>query len=142
MLNKYKKKRLTFIGLVFIISLISLAFIVNNFRDNIVFFYSPKELENPKISSKIKGRQIRVGGLIVKDSVKRIDSLTTEFKITDNIKTLKITHKGILPNLFRENQGIVAKGRLNLDNNHFFSRELLIKHDENYMPPEVAKNLK
>jgi cytochrome c-type biogenesis protein CcmE len=85
---------------------------------------------------------IRVGGMIVKNSIKKIDATTTEFVITDYAENLAITYSGILPDLFREEQGVVAKGQFNIENNKFYTQELLIKHDENYMPPEVAKNLK
>ena len=137
MLSKYKKKRLVFIGATLVISLLSLVFIIKNFQDNIVFFYSPKELEN--VTDKIKQRQIRVGGLVEKGSVKKIDALNSEFVITDYEKTLKINYHGILPDLFREGQGIVAKGEFDEWKWEFNSEELLVKHDEKYMPPEVAK---
>lgn len=137
MLSKYKKKRLVFVGLIFVVSLLALVFIIKNFRENIVFFYAPKELE--KVVDKIKQRQIRVGGLVEKGTVKKIDALNTEFVITDYTKTLKIKYHGILPGLFREGQGIVAKGELDEEKWEFNSRELLVKHDEKYMPPEVAR---
>lgn len=138
MKNSQKKKRLIFVGSIFAISLLSLAFVVDNFRDNMVFFYSPSDLRS---SAKLS-RNIRVGGLVVENSVKKIDALTTKFTITDNVENLEIEYVGILPDLFRENQGVVAKGKFDEEKNQFFSRELLIKHDENYMPPEVAKSLK
>lgn len=138
MKNSQKKKRLIFVGSIFAISLLALAFVVDNFRDNIVFFYSPSEVRN----SVNLNRNIRVGGLVVENSVEKIDALTTKFTITDNVENLEIEYVGILPDLFRENQGVVAKGKFDEEKNQFFSRELLIKHDENYMPPEVAKSLK
>ncbi len=141
MKNQRKKKRIIFVGSVFLISLISLVFVIENFRDNLVFFYSPSELLKPESLEKTKNHQIRVGGLVVENSVKKIDALTTEFIITDTTENLKITYVGILPDLFREKQGVVAKGKFNAKINEFFSKELLIKHDENYMPPEVAKSL-
>ena len=137
MLSKYKKKRLIFIGTTLVVSVLALVFIIKSFQDNIVFFYSPKELENT--SKAIKKRQIRVGGLVEKGTVKRIDALNSEFVITDYTKTLKIKYHGILPDLFREGQGIVAKGEFNENKWEFNSSELLVKHDEKYMPPEVAK---
>ncbi len=137
MLSKYKKKRLIFVGSILAISILALVFIIKNFRENIVFFYSPKELE--KVLPKIKNRQIRVGGLVEKGSVKKIDALNSEFVITDLTKNLKIKYHGILPDLFREGQGIVAKGEFNAEKWEFYSSELLVKHDEKYMPPEVAK---
>ena len=136
--NKYKQKRIIFVTSIFAISILALIFIVTNFKNNIVFFYSPSEFEQIKASKKL----IKVGGLVKKDSVKKINSLSTEFVITDNKKDLKIHYKGILPDLFREGQGIVAKGKLNPKIQTFQTKELLVKHDENYMPPEVAKSLK
>jgi cytochrome c-type biogenesis protein CcmE len=119
----------------------ALIFVLLNFRDNIVFFYSPSEIANPQILKKIHHRQIRVGGLVEKNSVKKSDALSVEFVITDLKKTLKIHYVGLLPDLFREKQGVVAQGKFDEEKNEFFASELLIKHDENYMPPEVAKSL-
>jgi cytochrome c-type biogenesis protein CcmE len=112
-----------------------------NFRDNIVFFYSPSEISNPQILKTIHHRQIRVGGLVEKNSIKKSDALAVEFVITDLKKTLKIHYIGLLPDLFREKQGVVAQGKFDEEKNEFLASELLIKHDENYMPPEVAKSL-
>jgi cytochrome c-type biogenesis protein CcmE len=112
-----------------------------NFKDNIVFFYSPSELTEAQIFKK-NSHQIRVGGLVKAKSVKKINALTTEFIITDLQKELKIQYVGMLPDLFKEKQGVVAKGKFDIKKNEFFSRELLVKHDEKYMPPEVAKSLK
>ncbi len=123
------------------LSLAALAFVIVSFRDNIVFFYSPSELENPQILKKINDRQIRIGGLVKENSIKRINSLTTEFTVTDLKKELRVEYVGILPDLFREKQGVVAKGKFDTEKNQFYSRELLIKHDEKYMPPEVKKAL-
>jgi cytochrome c-type biogenesis protein CcmE len=137
-----KKKRLVFIGSIIAVSIIALIFVIMNFRENIVFFYSPSELRNPALTSKIKNRQIRVGGLVAEKSIKKTDVLTTEFVITDLAQELKITYTGMLPDLFREKQGVIAKGKFDAQKNEFLSSELLVKHDENYMPPEVAKSLK
>ena len=114
------------------------VFVISNFRENIVFFYSPSELDNAKID----GRKIRIGGLVKEGSVQKIDAMTVKFIVTDLQKDLTVVHQGIVPDLFRDNQGVVAQGILNADKTEFFSRELLIKHDEKYMPPEVAKSLK
>lgn len=127
-----------FVGAIFAVSILALLFVVKNFRENIVFFYSPSEL----VKVKNTNRPIRVGGLVKENSVKKIDVLHSEFVITDLKQDLKINYVGILPDLFRDKQGVVAKGVLNEDKTEFFSRELLIKHDENYMPPEVAESLK
>ncbi len=139
--NNHKKKRLIFVSSIFIISLLALVFVISSFRENIVFFYSPSELLTKENLEKTKNRQIRVGGLVKEKSVKRIDALVTEFVLTDLKKEIKINYTGLLPDLFREEQGIIAKGIFNEEKNKFFSKELLVKHDENYMPPEVAKSL-
>ncbi|NCA28522.1 MAG: cytochrome c maturation protein CcmE [Proteobacteria bacterium] len=121
----------------FLISLISIFFIITNFKNNIVFFFSPSEISQIKNSKKI----IRVGGMIKENSVKKIDALNTIFIITDYQNDLIINYRGILPDLFRDKQGVVAKGKFDLRENKFYSEELLVKHDENYMPPEVARDL-
>ena len=134
----HKQKRLIFVTAIFLISIISLIFILKNFQNNIVFFFSPSEIDKIRSSH----ASVRVGGMIKKDSIKKIDALTTEFVITDYKNDLAINYRGILPDLFREEQGVVAKGKINISENKFYSNELLVKHDENYMPPEVAKDLK
>lgn len=138
MINNHKKRRIIFVGSIFLISLLALFFIITNFRENIVFFYSPSELQNVKNIH----RSIKIGGMVVEGSIKKIDALNTNFIVTDFQKELLVHYSGILPDLFRDNQGVVALGLLNEDRSEFSSRELLIKHDEKYMPPEVAKSLK
>lgn len=142
MKNQRKKKRIIFVGSVFLISMAALFFVIANFRDNIVFFYSPSELILPETLQKTVAKKIRVGGLVKKDSLKKIDAMTTEFVVTDYEKDLVIIYSGLLPDLFREGQGVVAKGKFNVEKNEFVAAELLVKHDEKYMPPEVAKSLK
>jgi len=80
--------------------------------------------------------------MVKEETIKKIDALNIEFVITDYENDLKIHYTGILPDLFREKQGVVAKGIFNVEKNEFLSRELLVKHDENYMPPEVARSLR
>jgi len=138
MLSKYKKQRLKFIAIIALISTVAVIFIIKNFRENIVFFYSPSELE--KVLN-VKKR-VKVGGLVKENSVKKIDASHIDFMASDLKKDLIIHHQGIVPDLFREKQGVVASGFLNEEKTEFFSDELLIKHDENYMPPEVANSLK
>jgi cytochrome c-type biogenesis protein CcmE len=142
MKNQHKKKRIVFVASTFLVSILALVFVIMNFRENIVFFYSPSELQKPEILNKINQRQIRVGGLVKEKSIKKIDALNSEFIITDLAQDLKINYVGLFPDLFREKQGVVARGKFNAEKNEFFAEELLVKHDENYMPPEVAKSLK
>ena len=102
-------------------------------------FYSPSDLKKEKISV---DNQIRLGGMVKKDSItKENNSLRISFVITDFEEDLLITYEGILPDLFSEEAGIVAKGKIN-EEGMFIANEVLAKHDENYMPPEVAKTLK
>jgi cytochrome c-type biogenesis protein CcmE len=137
MRNNHKRKRLVFVASIFAISLTALFFVIKNFRENIVFFYSPSELAQGQINKKI----IRIGGLVKEGSVKKIDALNTEFVVTDLATEITVHYQGILPDLFRDKQGVVAKGSI-AEGGFFFSREILIKHDEKYMPPEVVKSLK
>jgi len=106
-------------------------------NDNIVFFYSPTQIAEKKIPPE---RRFRMGGLVEAGSVKKsADGQTTSF--TDTHKTVAVVYRGLLPDLFREGQGVVAEGSLGADG-VFAAREVLAKHDENYMPPEVAKAIK
>lgn len=142
MKNKHKKKRIVFVSSILAVSLVAMVFVILNFRDNIVFFYSPSELKTVEILKKTTNKQIRVGGLVVEESIKKIDASNTSFVITDLQEELIVNYQGLLPDLFREGQGVVAKGNFDIEKNEFFSSELLVKHDEKYMPPEVAKSLK
>ena len=108
-------------------------------NDNIVFFYSPTQIAEKQIPPE---RRFRMGGLVEAGSVtKSADGQETRFKVTDTHKTVDVVYRGLLPDLFREGQGVVAEGSLGSDG-VFVAREILAKHDENYMPPEVAKALK
>jgi cytochrome c-type biogenesis protein CcmE len=137
--NSRKQKRILFISCVFLISLVSLIFIILSFKSNIVFFYSPSELKEVSVS---QNTVIRVGGLIKEGSIEQDLEAGLVFTITDNENDLVITFKGIKPDLFREGQGMIAKGKFNLAKNIFVADELLAKHDENYMPPEIKNSLK
>ena len=136
---KRKHRRLTFIltGLVLLGAAAGLVLVA--FEDNLVFFYSPTDLTVKDIP---EGRRFRIGGLVEEGSVTRLaDGLTVSFRVTDLSKTVPVTYKGVLPDLFREGQGVVAEGYL--DANGVFTAEMVLaKHDENYMPPEVADALR
>ena len=112
-------------------------FIMNNFRDNLVFFYTPTDLATKEIK---QGKIIRVGGLVVEGSIVKKDNLI-EFILTDINSETRVKFNGILPSLFREGQGIVAQGTLSTDNT-FIATNMLAKHDEKYMPAEIADALK
>ena len=114
-------------------------FVLNAFRSNLVFFYSPTEVLEGKVAT---NKTIRIGGLVEKGSVQRSpDGLKVDFVVTDLNKKLPVHYEGILPDLFREGQGVVAQGRLQAGNT-FTASEVLAKHDEKYMPPEAAQALK
>jgi cytochrome c-type biogenesis protein CcmE len=118
---------------------VAVGLVLTALRDNLVFFYSPTEIAGKPPAPE---RSIRIGGLVLPGSVvKSSDGLTTTFEVTDTKSALKVSYHGVLPDLFREGQGIVALGALGTDG-VFVAREVLAKHDENYMPPEVAEALK
>lgn len=109
------------------------------FKDNLQYFYNPSEVVAGKVPP---GKRFRVGGMVPKGSVQReTGSLTVNFAVTDNAETVKIRYSGVLPDLFREGQGIIAHGKLDAEG-VFVADEVLAKHDENYMPPEVRDSLK
>jgi cytochrome c-type biogenesis protein CcmE len=138
-LNAKRKRRLMMVGLLVIGVGIAAALALTAFRENILYFYSPTEVLSGEAPV---GHKFRLGGLVVEGSVKReTDGLTVHFGLTDTAKEIPVMYSGILPDLFREGQGIVAHGRLN-EGGIFVADEVLAKHDENYMPPEVAEALK
>jgi cytochrome c-type biogenesis protein CcmE len=137
-MNPARRKRLILIGLMVTGVAIAVGFALNAFNQNLMFFYSPTEVVAGDAPA---DHTFRLGGLVTTGSVQRLpNGLTTRFEVTDNTKTVTIEYTGILPDLFREGQGIVAHGKLN-ENGVFIADEVLAKHDENYMPPEVAAAL-
>ena len=137
---KPKSQRL--IILFFFISLLSLStfLVLKSLEDNIVYFYSPTDI-NEKILSNIidLSKRIRIGGLVKENSILK-EGKKISFKIHDGIDEILVIYNGILPDLFREEQGIVALGKI--ENKNFSAIEILAKHDENYMPKEVSDMLK
>jgi cytochrome c-type biogenesis protein CcmE len=114
------------------------AFLVlSALQDSIVFFYSPTDIETKQIEP---GRRLRVGGLVAEGSVEK-SGTQVNFVISDGSRTVKVSYNGLLPDLFREGQGIIAEGRLDGPGT-FIADSVLAKHDEKYMPPEVAASLK
>jgi len=116
---------------------IAAALVLNAFEDNLVFFYSPSNLVTKTITL---GQTIRLGGLVEDGSVAK-NGLDVAFAITDGTRTVQGAYTGVLPDLFREGQGVVTRGSIQPDGS-FRAEEVLAKHDENYMPPEVAEALK
>ena len=133
-----RQRRATFIGLGVGIVCVAVFLVLFALRDAVVGFHFPKDVAEKQIPA---GLRIRLGGVVAADSVKRGQGLTVEFGITDNLKTISVSYTGILPDLFREGQGVVTEGKLDT-NGRFMADTVLAKHDENYMPPEVAKMLK
>ena len=114
------------------------ALVLDAFQSNLVFFYSPSQVAAKEAPS---ARTFRLGGMVESGSLKRqSDGLTVRFNVTDTAKTIPVVYTGILPDLFKEGKGVVAQGQL--QGNVFIAREVLAKHDENYMPPEAADALK
>jgi cytochrome c-type biogenesis protein CcmE len=106
-------------------------------KDSIVFFHTPSDIAEKGVAA---GQRIRLGGLVAKGSVQRGEGTTVSFKVTDTLKDIPVSYTGVLPDLFREGQGVVAEGTLD-GSGGFNADTVLAKHDENYMPPEVAKSL-
>ncbi len=115
---------------------VAVALVLNAFNSNLVFFYTPVQIAAKEAP---QGRTFRVGGLVEAGSVKR-DGVRVNFVVTDTIKTVPVRFEGVLPDLFKEGKGVVAQGQLGADG-VFAAREVLAKHDENYMPPEAADAL-
>jgi cytochrome c-type biogenesis protein CcmE len=114
----------------------AVALVLNAFNSNLVFFYSPAQIAAQEAPT---GRTFRLGGLVESGSVKR-DGVKVSFVVTDTVKSVPVVYQGILPDLFKEGKGVVAQGQLH--GGVFEAREVLAKHDENYMPPEAAEALK
>jgi len=135
---KRKHRRLLFVGLGMAALGIAAALILLAFDDNLVFFFSPTEKQAREFSP---DQRLRIGGLVEEGSVVRDgDGLTVRFNITDTANVVAVTYSGVLPALFDEGQGVVAEGHM--QGGTFEAAEILAKHDENYMPREVADALK
>ena len=133
-----KQRRGVLIGTCLVVLGVAVSLVLYAMRDSIVFFYSPSEVVDIKIAP---GQRFRLGGLVESGSVVRGEGTTVRFVVTDRAKTLPVTYTGVLPDLFREGQGVVAEGVLEPDG-VFHADNVLAKHDEKYMPPEVAQKLK
>ena len=136
---KARHKRFGLIAAGLILLVIATVLITKSFKSNLVFFFTPSQVEKgeaPKTGS------FRIGGLVENGSLKRLsDGLHVQFRVTDTAKTMQVMYKGILPDLFKEGKGVVAEGKLGV-NGVFEADQVLAKHDENYMPPEAAAALK
>ena len=138
-LKNKKLKRFSFLLVALLSIVLATFFVLKALDEKIVFFYTPSKLFEKEED---KMQYIRVGGLVKEKSINfSDDGLKVNFMITDNKKTVNVIFEGILPDLFRENQGVVAEGRFNKEKKIFFAEKVLAKHDENYMPPEIHKAL-
>ncbi len=133
---KTRHKRLAIAGGVVLVIAAAAALILNAFQSNLVFFFSPTQIESKEAPV---NRTFRLGGLVVAGSVKR-SGVAVDFMVTDTAKSVPVHFEGILPDLFKEGKGVVAQGKL--QDGVFVAKEVLAKHDENYMPPEAAEALK
>ncbi len=132
---KSRHKKLLAIGLSLAGISVAAALVLNAFRSNLVFFFSPSQVMKGEAP---KDRTFRIGGMVEAGSVKRdADGLTVRFVVTDTAQAMPVVYKGILPDLFKEGKGVVAEGKLGPDG-LFTATQVLAKHDENYMPPEAA----
>ena len=134
-----RRQRMIFVGVIVAGVAVAAALVFSALGENMLYFFSPTQVKNGEAP---QGRTLRVGGLVTPGSIKRDSgSLTVRFDVTDNRETLTVRYTGILPDLFREGQGIVAIGAM-APNGSFEAEQVLAKHDEKYMPPEVADALK
>ena len=133
---KPRHKRLAFVAAAVAAVGVAVALVLDAFQSNLVFFYSPSQVAANEAPLE---RTFRVGGMVEAGTVRR-DGTRVSFIVTDTAKSIPVHYEGILPDLFKEGKGVVAQGRL--ENGVFVAREVLAKHDENYMPPEAAEALK
>lgn len=136
---KARHKRLAWILAAVAAIGVATTLVLNAFQSNLVFFFTPTEVAEGKAPV---DRIFRIGGLVKEGSLSREASGTlVKFQVTDNARTIQVAYNGILPDLFKEGRGVVAQGSMQSDGS-FVAREVLAKHDENYMPPEAAEALK
>ena len=134
-----RQKRMATVAAILVGVGIATAFALKAFNQNLLYYYSPTQVEAGEAPA---ARSIRVGGLVQSGSVQREPgSLEVQFTLTDFAHTLGVSYTGVLPDLFREGQGVIARGKMG-GNGVFVAEEVLAKHDENYMPPEVKDSLK
>jgi len=132
-----RRKRIAIVVGIAVSASVAVALVLNAFRSNLVFFYSPSQVAAKEAPL---NRTFRIGGLVKEGSVKR-EGTDVQFVVTDTAQTVAVTYRGILPDLFKEGKGVVAQGQMRGDG-VFVAREVLAKHDENYMPPEATEAVK
>ena len=137
-MHPLRKQRLYGVSLIVLLSSAAIGLVAFALRDNINLFYPPSEVAAGNAPA---DRNIRLGGMVVEGSIERSEtSLATQFLVTDYEASVSVRYTGILPDLFAEGQGVIAEGRLNASR-ELIATQILAKHDENYMPPEVAAAL-
>ena len=134
---KARQKRMVFVAIGITVLVAATWLVINALGSNLSYFFSPTEVAMGKSP---QGHIFRLGGLVAPGSLQRGQELTVRFKVTDNANSIDVAYTGILPDLFAEGQGVITQGRMGVDN-IFIAEEVLAKHDENYMPPEVANAL-
>ena len=137
MLGRKVKLRITILILFLIVSAVLVAFVLRSLEENVVYFFSPTEVNDKENIS--FNKTIRIGGLVKKNSINKKNN-SINFVITDLNNEIVVSYSGSVPNLFSEEKGVVAEGKLK-DKKYFIAEKILAKHDENYMPPEVSKAL-
>jgi len=134
-----RQRRMVLVGLILLGVGTATALGLTAFKQNVVYFYSPSEVADGKA---VADKVFRLGGMVTEGSVQRTPgSMEVRFVLTDYAKNVSVSYSGLLPDLFREGQGVVTRGKLRADG-VFVAEEVLAKHDENYMPPDVADTLK
>lgn len=137
MLSRKVKLRITVLTLFLIVTTVLVIFVLRSLEENVVYFFSPTEVNNKENIS--FNKTIRIGGLVKKNSINKKNN-SINFIITDLNNEIVVSYSGSVPNLFSEEKGVVAEGKLK-DKKYFIAEKILAKHDENYMPPEVSKAL-
>tara|TARA_Y100000590_G_C15525420_1_gene941039 strand:- start:159 stop:587 length:429 start_codon:yes stop_codon:yes gene_type:complete len=137
MFTKKVKSRIFFLSVSIVLAVLIIFTILRSLEENVVYFFSPTEIYNKANISFDKN--IRIGGLVKKNSVNK-NGTSVNFIITDLKKEIIVSYNGLLPNLFAEDKGVIAEGKLR-DKKYLIANKILAKHDENYMPPEVSKAL-
>jgi cytochrome c-type biogenesis protein CcmE len=134
-----RRRRMVLVGLILLGVSAAAAFALTAFQDNLLYYYPPSDVAAGKAPA---DRVFRLGGMVEEGSVKReTGSMEVRFIVTDFQKDVTVSYSGVLPDLFRDGQGVIARGKLNSDG-VFVAQEVLAKHDENYMPPDVAESLR
>jgi cytochrome c-type biogenesis protein CcmE len=134
-----RRRRMMLVGLIVLGVSCAVAFALTAFQENLEYFHTPSEVATGKAP---KDKQFRLGGMVTEGSFHRVPgSMEATFVLTDYAHNVTVRYSGVFPDLFREGQGVIARGRLG-ENNSFVAEEVLAKHDENYMPPDVADALR